>query len=201
MVILPMVNKRSLTFLVATSVHGRQLRMTLGRWPLLGGEDARALAMAVLRDCRSGQVPERRIKPSLATVREAILASRLAPNWRNLLASLSISSPQANVICRSLEIPMLAFSTAGNEMAKVRSFSPGGRMKLLTRSIFVRDRSHGMTSFFLRIKGTCSPCGDSTRFGAVVTNAAVRAIPLAWGGFGPKIPPSRRTPPSFRDMV
>lgn len=72
------LNKRSKTFLVATSVQGKQFRMTLGRWPLLSVEEARGLAIKVLRNCRSGLMPERRIKPSLPTVREAVLAYGIA---------------------------------------------------------------------------------------------------------------------------
>ncbi len=72
------VNKRSLSFLVATSVQGRQLRMTLGRWPLISVEEARTLAKVVLRDCRSGLVPSRRRKASMPTVKDAILAYGIA---------------------------------------------------------------------------------------------------------------------------
>lgn len=66
-------NKRSRTFLVATSVQGKQFRMTLGYWPLISVEEARTLAMTVLRECRSGQMPMR--KPtSHPTVRQALEA-------------------------------------------------------------------------------------------------------------------------------
>ena len=49
------LNKRSRTFLVATSVQGKQLRMMLGRWPLIGVEEARSMAVEVLRECRAGR--------------------------------------------------------------------------------------------------------------------------------------------------
>jgi len=66
-------NKRSRTFLVATSVRGQQFRMTLGYWPLISVEEARTLAAKVLRDCRAGQVPMR--KPAqFPTVRESLKA-------------------------------------------------------------------------------------------------------------------------------
>lgn len=65
-------NKRSRTFLVATSVQGQQLRMTLGRWPLVSVDDARMLAIQVLRDCRSGQRPTRQIQAVFPTLRVAI---------------------------------------------------------------------------------------------------------------------------------
>lgn len=65
------LNKRSRTFLVATSVRGQQFRMTLGYWPLISVEEARTLAMKVLRDCRAGQMPPR--KPTcFPTLREAL---------------------------------------------------------------------------------------------------------------------------------
>jgi len=64
-------NKRSRTFLVATSVRGQQFRMTLGYWPLISVEEARTMAMKVLRDCRAGQMPMR--KPSVfPTIRESL---------------------------------------------------------------------------------------------------------------------------------
>lgn len=50
-------NKRSKTFLVATSVQGKQLRMTLGRWPLVSVEEARGMAVKALRECREGRSP------------------------------------------------------------------------------------------------------------------------------------------------
>jgi len=67
------VGARTKTFLVATSVRGKQFRHTLGRWPLLSVEEARDRAMALLRDCRRGVMPERTEKafkshPTLAEV-------------------------------------------------------------------------------------------------------------------------------------
>ena len=50
------LNKRSKTFLVATSVQGKQLRMTLGRWPLVSVEEARGLAIRLCENAaRDGQ--------------------------------------------------------------------------------------------------------------------------------------------------
>lgn len=75
-------NKRSRTFLVATSVRGQQFRMTLGYWPLISVEEARALAMKVLRDCRAGQVPMR--KPTrFPTIREALKSYGEAKGIKN----------------------------------------------------------------------------------------------------------------------
>ena len=51
------MNARSRTFRVATSVAGEQFRLTLGHWPLMSVEEARGLAMEVLRECRAGRTP------------------------------------------------------------------------------------------------------------------------------------------------
>ena len=53
------VGARTKTFQVATSVRGKQFRCTLGRWPLISVEEARDRAMALLRECRRGVLPER----------------------------------------------------------------------------------------------------------------------------------------------
>lgn len=53
------LNARKRTFLVATSVRGRQFRMMLGHWPLMSVEQARAQALDVLRECRAGRMPSR----------------------------------------------------------------------------------------------------------------------------------------------
>lgn len=53
------LNKRSRTFLIATSVQGRQLRMMLGQWPMMTVEEARAKAIEVLKECRAGRPPVR----------------------------------------------------------------------------------------------------------------------------------------------
>lgn len=51
------VNARTKTFIVATSVRGRQFRRTLGRWPLLSVSEARDKAIELIRDCRNGVMP------------------------------------------------------------------------------------------------------------------------------------------------
>ena len=66
------LNKRSRTFLVATSVQGKQLRMTLGRWPLVSVEEARGLAIKVLRECRAGRPPVQAKQRKLPTLLELI---------------------------------------------------------------------------------------------------------------------------------
>ena len=68
------MNARTRTFRVATSVAGRQFRLTLGHWPLMSVDEARGLAMEVLRECRAGRMPAREVKRALPTVGEALLA-------------------------------------------------------------------------------------------------------------------------------
>ncbi len=65
-------NKRTRTFLVATSVQGKQFRMRLGRWPLISVEEARALAVEALRECRAGRNPAKAKVLSLPTLKEAL---------------------------------------------------------------------------------------------------------------------------------
>lgn len=67
------IGRRSRTFLIATSVGGKQLRMTLGRWPLISVEEARALAAPILKNCRSGQTPLKRLPPKLPTLSAAVV--------------------------------------------------------------------------------------------------------------------------------
>src|ERR1035437_1321913 len=67
------IGGRSRTFLIATSFAGQQIRMTLGRWPLVSVEEARNLAMPLLRDCRNGQQPDRRTTPDLPTLADAVV--------------------------------------------------------------------------------------------------------------------------------
>lgn len=64
-------NARKRTFLVATSVQSKQFRMMLGHWPLMTVSDARSKAMDVLRQCRDGETPNRKLAPDLVTLREA----------------------------------------------------------------------------------------------------------------------------------
>lgn len=64
--------KRSRSFMVATSCGGRQIRLHLGRWPLLSVEEARSLAVAVLKDCRAGIEPIKHERRQLPTLEQAI---------------------------------------------------------------------------------------------------------------------------------
>jgi hypothetical protein len=64
------MHARRRTFRVATSVAGKQFRMTLGYWPLMSVDEARARAMAVLAQCRRGERPCRPPAPvALPTLR------------------------------------------------------------------------------------------------------------------------------------
>lgn len=68
------LNARRRTFRVATSVAGKQFRMTLGYWPLLSVDEARAMALGVLRECRAGRTPSKAVPAALPTLREALVA-------------------------------------------------------------------------------------------------------------------------------
>lgn len=65
------VGRRTQTFCVATSARGQQVRVTLGRWPLLTVAQARELALPILRQCRAGDF----VKPAriqLPTLRQTL---------------------------------------------------------------------------------------------------------------------------------
>ena len=68
------MNARKRAFKVATSVAGKQFRMTLGYWPLMSVEQARAAATEVLRQCRAGIVPERVKRTEVPTLAAAYCA-------------------------------------------------------------------------------------------------------------------------------
>lgn len=71
------VNARTKTFIVATSVRGRQFRRTLGRWPLLSVSEARDRAIELIRDCRNGVMPAAPAK----TARELPTLSEVIPAY------------------------------------------------------------------------------------------------------------------------
>ncbi|NHV31741.1 integrase family protein [Burkholderia sp. D-99] len=60
------------TFCVATSVRGKQVRVTLGRWPLISVAQARELALPILRKCREGEYSVAAVRVQLPTLREAL---------------------------------------------------------------------------------------------------------------------------------
>ena len=66
------VGRRTQTFCVATSVTGKQVRLTLGRWPLITVEQARELALPILRACRSGEFFAAKAKLRLPTLTEVL---------------------------------------------------------------------------------------------------------------------------------
>jgi integrase len=68
------MNARKRSFKVATSVAGKQFRMILGYWPLMCVDEARALALEVLRECRAGRTPSKAVPAALPTLREALTA-------------------------------------------------------------------------------------------------------------------------------
>lgn len=67
------LNARRRTFRVATSVAGKQFRMTLGHWPLMSVDEARTQAMGILRLCRLGETPLCKVQPALPTLRAALV--------------------------------------------------------------------------------------------------------------------------------
>jgi integrase len=67
------LNARQRTFLVATSVAGKQFRMMLGYWPLMSVDEARSHAMDVLRQCRLGERPSPKVKTKAPTLRAALV--------------------------------------------------------------------------------------------------------------------------------
>jgi len=68
------LNARKRTFLIATSVAGKQFRMMLGYWPLMTVDEARSHAMVVLRQCRNGEQPSCKLKTEAPTLRAALVS-------------------------------------------------------------------------------------------------------------------------------
>lgn len=66
------LNKRTRTFLIATSSGGRQVRIVIGRWPLISTEDARSQATKLLLDCRMGYMAVKPQVEKLPTLRLAL---------------------------------------------------------------------------------------------------------------------------------
>jgi len=58
--------------MIATSVAGKQTRITLGRWPLISVEQAREIATPILKACREGQAPPKATPRALPTLREVL---------------------------------------------------------------------------------------------------------------------------------
>ena len=76
------LNARKRTFLVATSVQGKQFRMMVGYWPLMRVDEARSHALELLKMCRNGERPTRHAPTVLPTMREAREAYVIAKKIR-----------------------------------------------------------------------------------------------------------------------
>jgi integrase len=66
------IGTRTNTFVIATSVAGQQIRVTLGRWPLITVDEARELALPILRRCRSGEYIVVPVRAQLPTLRQVL---------------------------------------------------------------------------------------------------------------------------------
>ena len=66
------IGSRTSAFVVATSVRGRQIRVTLGRWPLISVDEARELALPILRRCRAGEYMVAPVRAQLPTLRQVL---------------------------------------------------------------------------------------------------------------------------------
>ena len=78
------IGKRSHSFLVSTSAGGKQVRIYLGRWPLLSVDEAREMALPILRICRAGQIPAKVMQGRIPTLWESLptyaKAKRIQPS-------------------------------------------------------------------------------------------------------------------------
>ncbi|MET3108875.1 hypothetical protein AAKU67_003402 [Oxalobacteraceae bacterium GrIS 2.11] len=68
------LNKRSRTFMVATSSKGKQVRITIGHWPLISVDEARSIAIKILLDCREGKDMSKPIPQKLPSMKEMLPA-------------------------------------------------------------------------------------------------------------------------------
>ncbi|SAL76603.1 Phage integrase family protein [Caballeronia terrestris] len=66
------IGARTQTFVVATTSRGKQIRVTLGRWPLLTVDEARELALPILRRCRAGEYIVAPVRAQLPTLRQVL---------------------------------------------------------------------------------------------------------------------------------
>lgn len=66
------LGKRTHSFLVATSVGGKQTRIYLGRLPLLSVDEARKMSLPTLRSSRSGHMPAKVMRGKLPTLWESL---------------------------------------------------------------------------------------------------------------------------------
>lgn len=68
------MNKRSRTFIVASSSNGVQVRISIGRWPLISTDEARSIASKLLLSCREGKNMTKIPSMKLPSVRELLPA-------------------------------------------------------------------------------------------------------------------------------
>lgn len=125
------LNKRTRTFLVATSSCGQQVRLTIGRWPLIKTDEARILAASLLRQCREGKLPVKQKAEKLPTLwhvlpeyakAKGLKASSLAryesilkvhfPDWQHQSVQ-ELASPAFSVHCHEFA------QTKGNALVEV----------------------------------------------------------------------------------
>jgi len=66
------IGRRHHSFIVATSAGGKQIRVTLGRWPLITVDEARELALPILRRCRAGEYVVAPVRTQLPTLRQVL---------------------------------------------------------------------------------------------------------------------------------
>jgi hypothetical protein len=66
------MNKRTRTFMVSTTSSGKQVRLTIGRWPIFSAEEARTIASKLLMDCRIGNTPRKPKSEKLVTLRQLL---------------------------------------------------------------------------------------------------------------------------------
>jgi Arm DNA-binding domain len=101
------LNKRKRTFLVATSVRGKQFRMMLGYWPLMSLDEARTKAMDVLRLCRNGERPSRDLTPEVPTMREAYVsyckAKGIKPSSQRRYESFYRNEPHSRCVDQNVQ--------------------------------------------------------------------------------------------------
>lgn len=58
--------------MVATSSNGKQIRLTIGRWPLMSVDEARAIAAKLLQDCRTGKISVLTVPQRLPTLKQLL---------------------------------------------------------------------------------------------------------------------------------
>ena len=110
------LNARKRTFLIATSVCGKQFRMMLGQWPLMSMEDATGKALAVLRECRSGEARETatgRNNSDRFSSHAKVFHRIRASTARNLALSVAFLASRLTFVALPLSSPLLSLPAPG----------------------------------------------------------------------------------------